>query len=226
VDLDFIGHLGEGGQGTVSVPVADIPVLFNVPVPVYGIPFVVQFGADFLLKIFLSGHFATHHWVSHYTFGGDEGMEASPEQSSGSGHVETAEPVVEEKTANSPGTSGLVWAIQLPKIGLGLGAFGGAALAFADIVNVITITNAAAVAALNPPCKRFTQQRACHYGVELTLLPTVPFVGAVLSHMLSYTHSLHVPFQKKGSKTSICDPPVREWVEPDIKMCHIGPPAE
>lgn len=221
IDLEFIGRLGEGDAGTVSVPVADIPVLFDIPMPIEGIPFVAQLGADFLLKIFLSGNHATHHWVSHYTFSGSSGLSATPAQTDSTGTQNTSEPVLEQKTAVSPGTSGLVLAIQLPKVGFGLGAFGGAALAFFDIVNVITITNAASVAVLNPPCKRFTQQMVCHMGVEVSVLPTVPFVGAVVSHLLSYTHSLHIPYQNNGTKKDLCKPPLREWVEPDIPMCHI-----
>jgi len=70
-------------------------------------------------------------------------------------------------------------------------------------------------------CKRFTQQRTCHVGVELALLPTIPFVGVLVSHALSWTHGLHIPYKKDGAKKDFCNPPIREWVEPDIKMCHI-----
>ena len=51
LDLEFVARLGEKGTGGVNLPVAHIPVMFNIPLPVYGLPFVVQVGGDYLVKV-------------------------------------------------------------------------------------------------------------------------------------------------------------------------------
>jgi hypothetical protein len=74
----------------------------------------------------------------------------------------------------NPGTSGLVFAFQFARVGLGVGIIAASLTAYTDYVTVLTITNSAFVAALNPPCKRYTIERAAHVGVDLNIWP-LPF---------------------------------------------------
>src|ERR1051326_4132586 len=59
VELEFAGRLGQGGNAAASVPVVNVPVVMNIPVPVEGIPLVVQFATNFMVKLFLAGNHAT-----------------------------------------------------------------------------------------------------------------------------------------------------------------------
>jgi hypothetical protein len=180
-----------------------------MPLPIDGIPFVVQLAADALLKVFLAGNHATQHFKGNYTLSGSGGFTSTPSATNTDTQIEMKEPEVGETTALSPGTSGAVVAVQLPRLGFGLGFLGASSLAFIDVVNVMTITNAAAVATLNPPCKRFTWTMTGHVGVETRVMPLpFPLIETAVSKALS---------QKKEVWS-------HEWkkVDPPIKMCEIS----
>ncbi len=110
----------------------------------------------------------------------------------------------------SPGTSGLVLAIQLPRVGLGLGFLGPSGMAYMDLVNVLTMTNSAAVATLNPPCHRYTLDRIGSVGVDVSVMPLpIPLVQTVASSALSQRKEVWRAKQWK-------------FVDPDIAMCRLG----
>jgi hypothetical protein len=210
VELEFVGRLGQPGNGAVSVPVVNVPVVMNIPVPVEGIPLVVQFAADFMVKIFLSGNQATQHFAAHFQFGGGAGLDSTPKGTEAEGSFTGSEPEVESKTAESPGTSGLVLAVQLPRFGLGIGFLGASGMAYMDLVHVLTVTNSASAAALNPPCHRFTLDSIGSVGVDVSVMPIpIPLVQTVASHALS---------QRKEVWRA------KQWklVDPDIPMCRLA----
>src|SRR5262245_19153696 len=124
--------------------------------PVYGVPFVVQWGGDFLVKMFLSGQHATQHFHGNYTFGGSAGFQSTKTKTDTDSTLSQSDPEVSDEEAMSPGTSGTVLAVQLPRLGFGVGLFGVGTMAFVDVVNTISVTNSAGVAVLNPQCKRVT----------------------------------------------------------------------
>jgi hypothetical protein len=208
IDLEFIGRLGrEGGKG-VNIPVAHLPVNYNIPVLVGGVPLVVQLAADFLVKLYLAGHHAAQHLTGHFEFSGSGGFtETMGKEANSNMNFTGSEPEVPEPEAESPGVSGTVWAVQLPRLGVGVGVWGAAAIGYIDQVTVLTITNNAAVATLNPPCKRYTLDRTGHVGGELSTLVPIPVIET-LTRALSWKKEVwHA----------------KQWVkvEPDIAMCHI-----
>jgi len=208
LDAEFIGRLGEAGSGAVNVPVVHVPVVFNEPFPIYGLPFVIQFGSDFLVKVFLSGKHATIHWTGNYKFSGSGGFHADKSKTDSDSTLTATEPEFGEKEAMSPGTSGVVVGVQLPRFGFGFGVWGASSIAYVDLVTVLTTTNSAAVAALGPQCKRITLAEVAHVGVDTQVMPLpVPFLESKLSKALSpkkeiYNHE-------------------KVWVDPDIPMCRI-----
>lgn len=208
LDLEFIGRMGQPGNGSLNVPVAHVPVMFNVPMPIYGVPFVFQMGGDFLVKLFLSGQRATQHFSGHYTFDGTAGFQSTPSKTDTESTLNESDPEVGADEAMSPGTSGSVLAVQLPRVGLGVGLFGVGTMAFLDVVNVVTFTNSAAVAVLNPQCRRVTLDMTPHIGVEVALMPIpIPLVQTVGNALLSqYKEIGHHHWER---------------ITPDIKMCHI-----
>ncbi len=209
IDFEYVARLGEGGTGDVSLPIAHIPVVFNIPLIVSGIPFIVQVGGDFLFKVGLSGNHAAHHFHAKFDFDGQGGglNVTTQSQANTNFSLSGSEPEVLETTAESPGVSGVVIAVQIPRVGLGVGVFGLAAMGFVDHVVVITVTNSAAVAALNPPCKRVTIDRVAHIGADLTTVMPIPIVET-LSHFLAW-------------KKEVWKAPQWIHVDPDIKMCRI-----
>ena len=104
IELEFIGRMGQPGNGAVSVPVVNLPIVMNIPVPVEGIPLVVQFATNFMVKVFLAGNHATQHFSTRFQFGGGAGLDSTSNGTNAEGNLSSSEPEVEEKTAMSPGT--------------------------------------------------------------------------------------------------------------------------
>ena len=210
VELEFVARLGQGGNGAVSVPVVNVPVVMNIPVPVEGIPLVVQFATNFMVKLFLAGNHATQHFTTHLQFNGGAGLDSTSNGTNTEGNLSSSKPEVGEKTAMSPGTSGLVLAVQLPRFGLGIGFLGSHAMAYMDLVHVLTMTNSASVAALNPQCHRYTLDTIGSVGVDVSVVPIpFPLVQTATSKALS---------QRK----EVWRAPQWKFIEPDIAMCRLG----
>jgi hypothetical protein len=209
LDIEVIERLGEHGEEGVSLPIAHIPVKFNIPVEIYGVPFVVQLGADYLQKVGFSGRHATQHFHTRLGFSGDGGFTGSIERKTDMHFTLTGEePEVETAEAQSPGVSGTVVAVQLPRLGFGPGlASFIAAMGFVDHVVVLTMTNGASVAMLNQVCRRQTIDRVGHVGADLTVMLPIPVLTALLP---GYTWKRDVWRAKQ-----------LERVSPDIPMCHI-----
>ena len=205
---EFIGRVGEEGNGMVSVPVFHIPIIFNIPIPVYGVPFVVQLATDALVKVAVVGKFGTVHFEGDYGFNGSSGFQADKSKTEANSTLESKEPQFEHKEALSPGTSGVVAGLQLPRVGVGVGFLGANAVAFIDLVNVLTETNSAAVATLNPNCKKFTWTQVGNVGIDTSLMPLpFPLVTFVGNRLL--TQKKEVLHHEK------------KWTDPDIPMCRI-----
>jgi|HubBroStandDraft_6_1064221.scaffolds.fasta_scaffold103429_2 hypothetical protein len=207
LDLEFVARLGEKGTGGVNLPVAHIPVMFNVPLPIGGLPFIVQVGGDYLVKVGLSGRHAAHHFHAKFSFDGSGGgfSASSDSQSNTNFALSESEPEVDEPVANSLGASGAVLAVQIPRLGLGMGVFGAAAMGYVDHIVVLTITNAPAIGMI--PCKRVTLDRDAHVGADVTTILPIPVVETLL-HALAWKKEVwHAEQWKK--------------VEPDVPACRI-----
>jgi hypothetical protein len=207
LDFEFVGRLGQVGSGAVSVPVWHIPSVMNIPIPVGGLPFVVQVGGDALVKLYLSGQHATVHFLGKYDFGGSEALNADQSKSATEDNLTANEPEYSGR-GMSPGTSGVVVAVQLPRVGVGLGLLGASTVVYIDLVNVLTTTNSAGVAALNPSCSRVSWAQVGHLGVDTRLMPLpIPLVETIGSTKLSPTKEI---FRHEKVTT-----------DPDIPMCRI-----
>jgi hypothetical protein len=77
IDLSFIGRFGKPGNGAIKVPVMNLPIAFNVPFPIGGLPFVIQLGADFLANVFLAGNHASMSFNGSFAFSGSGGIHAN-----------------------------------------------------------------------------------------------------------------------------------------------------
>ena len=208
IDLEVVARMGLSGNGGVSIPVTHIPLVFNIPLVINGVPFIVQVGTDFLVKIALAGRHAAHHFHAQFNFNGTAGFTTSAaSQSDTNFNLSGGEPEVQATEASSPGVSGTVVAVQIPRLGMGVGVFGAAALGYVDQVVVLTMTNGAGVATLNPACKRYTLDRIAHVGADVTTVLPIPVVQQMLQ-LLSWKKEVWR---------------AKQWirVEPDIAMCRI-----
>jgi histone H3/H4 len=209
VALSFIGRMGKPGNGTTKVPIMDVPIMFNIPFPMGGFPFVIQLSCDFNINVFLAGNHAAQSFEGSYEFTGDGGFQSTTSSSQATTTLEGTKPAVGHYAAMSPGVSGAVLGIQAPRIGFGVGVMGASSVAYLDVVHVVTITNSAAVAAglLAPPCKRITYTAYGHVGVDTKLMPLpIPFVGYI-ADALSKQGTVRKEVFQRGDE--VLDPPVK-----------------
>ncbi len=209
VYAQLIGRLGKPGNEAIKIPVMHVPVDFNVPIPIGGIPFVVQVGADFLLTMALSGLHASLAVDGQATFNGDSGFTYAKGKASYDTSFTSKEPQITMTQGMSPGVSAVVLAVQLPRVGFGLGVFLVSSVAFVDVVHVITMTQSGAVGAgmLTPMCKRTTYNSIGHVGIKTDIIP-LPFVD---------TEKIE---GKLSGKREIFNTS-KEKLEPPVKGCEI-----
>jgi hypothetical protein len=182
-----------------------VPVQFNVPIPVGGVPFVVQLGSDFLITLSLSGLHASLAVDGQVAFKGDGGLTYAQGKATYDTSFSTSgDPQIGNFQGMSPGVSAVVLAIQLPRVGLGLGVFGVSSVAYMDVVNVVTMTQGGVVGAgLIPACKRMTYNAIGHVGVETNVIP-LPFVDTS-----QVAGALTTKKEIFNSTTKKLDPPIK-----------------
>lgn len=209
VHAQLIGRLGHEGSEQIKIPVIQVPIAFNVPIPVGGIPFVVQVGADFALTMSLTGAKATLSVDGQTAFSGDSGFDYSKSKASYSTEFKGQDPQISDYKGFSLGVSAVVLGVQIPRLGMGLGVFGVSSVAYMDVVNVITMTNGAAiVTGLGaPPCKRITYNAVGHVGIDTTIVP-LPF-GAAEKVGKSLSPKKEIFNRQK------------ELLDPPVKMCEV-----
>ncbi len=203
----LIGRLGHSGSEQIKIPVMQVPIAFNVPIPVGGIPFVVQVGADFALTMSLTGAHATLSVEGQTAFRGDGGFDYSKSKASYSTEFKGDVPQISDYKGFSLGVSAVVLGIQIPRLGMGLGVFGVSSVAYVDVVHAITMTNGGAIGGLGPPCKRITYSAVGHVGIETEIIP-LPF-GAAEKIQKSLSPKKEI-FNRQ-----------RELLDPPVKMCEV-----
>ena len=207
VTAAFVGRLGQPGNKGLKIPIMHLPISFNVPLPIEGIPFVVQLGGDFLLSVFLAGNHATLSVNGAYDFSGESGLTYTGAGLTDNTSMSGAQPAVTNYQGASLGVSAVMLAAQLPRIGFGLSVTGAAStIAFIDVVHVLTMTQAADAGAmmLTPRCKRITYNAVGHVGVETqVLLLPIPAVQQWATDKLSGKKEVF------NQSKEVLDPPVK-----------------
>ncbi|HVN46972.1 MAG TPA: hypothetical protein VMT66_17215 [Steroidobacteraceae bacterium] len=206
LDLAFIGRWGKPGNGAIKVPVMNLPIAFNIPFPIGGLPFVIQLGSDFLVNVFLAGNHASQSFHGAFVFNGSGAIHTANSATTADSTMTGEEPEVKEQQAMSPGVSGLVLGVQVPRLGFGFGVAGMSSVAYMDVVNVLTMTNSAAVAVgLAPPCKRVSLTSVGHVGISTTVVPwPIPYVADKINDALSTK-----PKEIFKKEKVVLDPPIK-----------------
>jgi hypothetical protein len=140
-----------------------IPLTFNVPIIVGGLPLMLQIGFDVIMQPALvtqndafSGEFA-------FKFGGGASTSVAQGAPSASGDM-SGEGEAKAAQASSIGVSALLIALQAPRIGLGMGLFGASAVGYMDMVTSMTATSGGTLGLL--PCKQWTANWTINAGVD------------------------------------------------------------
>jgi len=210
VTAQFVGRLGQGGNKGLKIPVMHIPASMNIPMPVYGIPFVIQVGGDFLLTVDLAGKNATMAFTGSYDFDDQSGFSYSASNGFGDiGSIIGPLPELTDHQGLSLGTSAVVLAVQLPRVGVGLDVIAASSIVYVDTVHVLTMTQASALGVgLMPACKRITYNAVGHVGIETkVLLIPLPAVQKWVQNKLSGKKEI---FNR-----------TRQVLDPPIKACQI-----
>lgn len=173
VKAELIGRLGTAGTETIKLPVMHLPIQIDVPIPVGGVPFVVQLGADFLLTYALSGQYATLTVNGEVGFNGTSGFDYASGNTNYASTLAATKPSIGGYEGRSPGASAAMLAVQLPRLGLGVGLLGISSVAYMDVVSVETITlgGSAGAGLIGAPCKRMSFTTVGHVGIETNILP-------------------------------------------------------
>ena len=170
VKLDAIARLGaERGTFHHNFKVLDVPVTFDIPFVFAGIPLVAQVGFNFLVQVGLNGKHAALHTSGSVQFNGS-GTAAFIRGSIDNGGSAESTAQLGTKSAISPGVSGFVVAVQVPKIGLGVGFVTANIMSYVDQVSVVSIVNTAAVGSV-VQCARYTISTTVHTGVAANFNP-------------------------------------------------------
>ena len=208
--VKVVTRLGKKGTEGSKIPLMDVPIVFNVPMPIGGIPFVLQIGADFNINVFLSGMNATLAVEGAYAVNGNTGFTYSKTSAQYDSALNSEKPGIVKAEGMTPGLSAFVLGVQLPKIGYGVGMFGVSSMAYFDVIHVLTMTSASsAVVALAPACKRITYAATGRIGIETEVLP-IP-IEVVQTFVKDKLNPKHEVFKKE-----------HEVLVPNIKGCEIG----
>jgi hypothetical protein len=163
---DFILRLGAKGVFSENLKV-EIPYRFTVPMIIAGIPFVADFGMGFLAAPALTSHHATISGRVHVAFDGSEKVEASGSDFTAS-HDVTAGPDFKWTDVTTMGVSGMVVAVQAPRVGLGLGLIGTSGVGYVDQVLAWSVVAGGAVSMV--PCRRYQLDSSMGAGVDMHFL--------------------------------------------------------
>ena len=184
-DLDWIARLGEQGVFSENIKV-EVPFNYDIPLIIGGIPFVIEIGVNFLAAPGLTSHHASAAGSYHITFDGSAGISATgtdvKTESSLTGSNETT-----SKQVTSLGVSAVLVAVQLPRVGFGLGLFNTSAVAYVDHVIATSVVTAGGTSLI--PCRRYQLNSSFGAGVGVQLLGIkIPGLGS--------KKTLGVPYDK------------------------------
>ena len=177
--------MGEKGAFSENIKV-EVPFNYDIPLIIGGIPFVLEIGVNFLAAPGLTSHYASAAGSYHITLAGAAGISATgtdvKTESSLAGTEETG-----SKQVTSLGVSAVLVAVQLPRIGFGLGLFNTSAVAYVDHVFATSVVTAGGTSLI--PCRRWQLNSSFGAGVGVQLLGIkIPGLGS--------KRTLGTPFDK------------------------------
>ena len=183
-----------------------LPISFEYPFPCAGLPCYLSVKVALSIQPSLATTDSAIGLNGHLEFGGPAGMSFSGGVATAAGAPTVKDPpdlLQQAKIVPSLGNTAMVFALQAPKVGVGLGTLaasvGFKAGVFVDVVNSFGITVAGATAPL--PCQTMNWIVASHGGGEMTI-KLFEGVSVDLQHQVEL-----------GKKT-------KDWTIPNVSSCH------
>jgi hypothetical protein len=180
VNIEYVGRLGgEHGNWSENLK-ASVPVTFNIPILIGGIPLMFQVGVNLFAIPALSTKHATIQGKLHLNFAGNGVVQAGSGNLDATGQYQGKAFIVEGgNTATSLGVSALLVSIQFPRLGFGMGLFNAYSIAFIDLVGTGSVLTSGMVGMM--PCKRYQVDAAIGAGVatEVLGLKAIPIIGKI-----------------------------------------------
>ncbi|MEP7243749.1 MAG: hypothetical protein ABI885_08680 [Gammaproteobacteria bacterium] len=215
LNLFFIARRGEASSQWIDKFKFELPVRFNIPVILGGLPFMFQVGFNFIAQPALTTRNDSFTGTYHIPFDGSGSMTLDQGKLTTSGTLKSI-PQVVESLGSSIGVSAILIGIQAPRVGFGLGLFATSSVAYVDLVNTFTITSGGQLGMFH--CKNHQLVATVNAGIDTQIAFPLDGWAKILNAPLSSTLD-------QISKAASVRQQVfkKEWyrTEPDIKACHI-----
>ena len=215
--LFFIARRGEKSEQWISTGrmKVELPIRFNIPVIVGGLPMMFQVAFNFIAQPALTTKNDSFTARVDIPFNGNATVTYDKGKVTSGGTMQSL-PQVLEAFGSSIGVSAILIAVQAPRVGLGLGLFSSSSVGYIDLVNTFTITSSGQLGML--PCKNHQLVATVSAGIDTQIaLPLdgwAKLLGKPLSSTLDDISKAASVRQQLFKK---------EWYrnEPDIKGCQI-----
>jgi hypothetical protein len=214
--VQFIARRGEKSEQWINKFKVELPIRFNIPVIVGGLPMMFQVAFNFIATPALTTK--NDSFIGEYDlpFGGNREMSIKDGKFSTSGTLKTV-PQVLKSLGSSVGVSAILVAMQAPRVGLGLNLFAASSIAYIDLVTTATITSSGSLGMF--PCRNSQLVSTINAGVDTQISLELSGAAKILGQPLNDR------LKKAGDAASTRETVFRkEWYrnEPDIKACQLG----
>jgi hypothetical protein len=214
VKLQFVARRGPDSEQWIEKLKIDIPIRFNIPVIVAGLPMVFQIGFDVIAQPALTTRNDTFSAEYEIPFSGSGNVLLEGTKFTVGGTLAT-DPHPLRNLASSIGVSAVLVAIQAPRVGLGVGVFGASSVVYIDVVNSATITSAGSLGLA--PCRQYTLDSSVNAGVDTQIAFDLPGLANFLNG------PLNEKLKEAGRAASLREQIFKKhWglIEPDVPICH------
>ena len=214
--FQFIARRGEKSEQWIDKMKVELPIRFNVPVIVAGLPMMFQVAFNFIATPALATKNDSFVGEFDIPFSGDRHVSLSDGKMTSSGTLQSV-PQALQSLGSSIGVSAVLVSMQAPRVGLGLNLFAASSIAYIDLVNTATITSAGTLGMF--PCRNSQLVSTINVGVDTQVSLDLAGVAKLLGK------PLNDQLKKAGDMASTRETVFRkDWYrnEPDIKACQLG----
>lgn len=184
VNLQYIVRLGTQQPNWAEQLKAMLPVSFNIPLVIGGIPFMFQVAVNLYAVPGLSGHYATAQGTAHLNVAGNAGLQVGTGNLSASGQYEGAGFMVDDdNNMSSLGVSAILVSVEFPRLGFGVGLFNSYSIAFIDFVGTSSIVAEGSMGLM--PCTRMQVDAAVGAGVATQVMGLPSIIANQVNAKLS-----------------------------------------
>ena len=215
--LFFIARRGEKSEQWISKGrlKIELPIRFNIPVIVGGLPLMFQVAFNFIAQPALTTKNDSFTARYEIPFNGNATVTYDKGKVTTGGTMQSL-PQVLEAFGNSIGVSAILVAVQAPRVGLGLGLFSASSVGYIDVVNTFTITSGGQLGMFH--CKNHQLVSTVNAGIDTQIALPLDGWAKLLGKPLNST------FEEISKAASVRQQLYKkDWyrTEPDIKACEI-----